>query len=516
MSAAKVSARRFLGIGTGMIMAVFLTSCGKSSPEEDAANAAAKSAWDTLLTTCGEATYYGGSSLDMVDVGGTPHPYKGLLEFKKAVFKVTAKPLSEADKLNGLEWEGQASMTASLWREREGADDWGKWSDGINSGKLEDLYGNGAMGEFGDMGQGGYMIIHMWKVKGHWAYARGNGVGGMSSMQRPVLLEQIKATKVSCDAPKSQAELDHATQMANAPNYTSKPWIIEAAEGRVFLPLDNNTCERFKKNQISQAELQDEEKYFSSIVKDDNILAVETKFVPYLTAQNNPNSVVGFNIRNGYGGFLAKILDGPHKDQCGLINRNELADQEAARNNPNADQDREKRKQAAKARADAAEARKATEAKWRFSGTAQAFRDALQKNVTDRAVQLNVDPTLYAEDIKKLDDIVATCTAVSQADYDNLTKQYRAFRLAPGYANCEAAYIKLSDQTRDRAISVETSTSRIVYEDGKMQQLRNPNFHVRAIFTIRQGVDKLPPNFGPDDMLSNFGIIDADIPVASN
>ncbi len=57
-------------------------------------------------------------------------------QFKNLRMKIETFPktLSEADKMNGLQWQGQISLSADVTRERlKGQKQWGNWTDGFGA-----------------------------------------------------------------------------------------------------------------------------------------------------------------------------------------------------------------------------------------------------------------------------------------------------------------------------------------------------------------------------------------------
>jgi len=60
----------------------------------------------------------------------TPAEY----QFKNLQMQVQTFPktISEADKLNGIQWQGMVSLSADVYRERPiGGKEWSRWSDGF-------------------------------------------------------------------------------------------------------------------------------------------------------------------------------------------------------------------------------------------------------------------------------------------------------------------------------------------------------------------------------------------------
>ncbi len=82
-------------------------------------NAEADTYWMQLLAKCGESYLYQG------DKYATLHEYRGVS------FAATPRPLTEADKLNGIRWAGIFTLSAKAFREQsKHSNEWGKWKDG--------------------------------------------------------------------------------------------------------------------------------------------------------------------------------------------------------------------------------------------------------------------------------------------------------------------------------------------------------------------------------------------------
>jgi len=83
------------------------------------ANSQANTQWEQLLTKCGESYLYKGDK------------YAALHEYRDVSFEVTPRPLTEADKLNGIRWAGMFSLQAKAVRKQSGfSKEWSKWKDG--------------------------------------------------------------------------------------------------------------------------------------------------------------------------------------------------------------------------------------------------------------------------------------------------------------------------------------------------------------------------------------------------
>jgi hypothetical protein len=98
--------------------------------------------WDKLLTRCGDSYYYYLWG-DVRDVRGNQRVDALIVEYKNASFDFESLPVSEADKLNGVQWAGYAIMFSRNYRPRTlGVDaaswgKWGFWRDGTTRTKAD-------------------------------------------------------------------------------------------------------------------------------------------------------------------------------------------------------------------------------------------------------------------------------------------------------------------------------------------------------------------------------------------
>ncbi|MGO9545735.1 MAG: hypothetical protein ACLPPF_13200 [Rhodomicrobium sp.] len=149
------------------------------------AEGVAKKVWDTLLMKCGDDYYYAGSFFDQLgNLRALTGPVKSnhVTEFKGAKFTVSPLDLSEAQKLNGVEFIGRIAMISSAFRTGQGGK-WNVWSDGP-AGRVmrngDDIW-NSVIGDMaGDglgLGAGGMMGFRLVKIKGVWALSREDSTG---------------------------------------------------------------------------------------------------------------------------------------------------------------------------------------------------------------------------------------------------------------------------------------------------------------------------------------------------
>lgn len=112
---------------------------GVSNPAISAeAQTEAEKYWNSLLTKCGGTTY-GRENRQPVDL---------IYEFRDLSIRIKPRQLTEADKLNGLQWSGDASLESKTSRELI-KDKWGPWKQGsiwLNSEKMEKINGQWKFG----------------------------------------------------------------------------------------------------------------------------------------------------------------------------------------------------------------------------------------------------------------------------------------------------------------------------------------------------------------------------------
>jgi len=122
----KIPKRIFTAI---LLLIAFLISlsCGSASNSE--AQGEAKKYWLSKITKCGDSYYrrehFGDS---------TPTPGKDVYyELREPDVNVTHYGITEADKLNGLEWTGTIYLTAKVSRsigDKEPTNQWTEWANG--------------------------------------------------------------------------------------------------------------------------------------------------------------------------------------------------------------------------------------------------------------------------------------------------------------------------------------------------------------------------------------------------
>jgi len=123
-----------------VVLAGFVTSCrtklspaGASKSGIDAeAQQEAEKYWESLLTKCG-GIIYGKDNRRAVDQ---------IYEFRDTSIKIKPRVLSDADKMNGVQWSGDTDFDSKTSRVLIGGK-WGPWRDGsiyLNSEKMEKVH----------------------------------------------------------------------------------------------------------------------------------------------------------------------------------------------------------------------------------------------------------------------------------------------------------------------------------------------------------------------------------------
>lgn len=116
--------------------ALLLTSC-KSAIQKDA-ESKAKEWWNESIIRCGDDYYTkyfpNGGDLNEVYMGTVSgRSSNAFIEFKSARFDLVETPLTEADKLNGIEWKGLVILVPANFSFRYydyEADKWSDWRQG--------------------------------------------------------------------------------------------------------------------------------------------------------------------------------------------------------------------------------------------------------------------------------------------------------------------------------------------------------------------------------------------------
>jgi hypothetical protein len=151
-----------LKIVCGILLVCLLPVGCKSGSSE--AKAVANQYYDRLGTHCGDRylTYAWGGSLFSLSMASVSGYNRGLVEDNGGSVGVIENALSDADKLNGIEWQGMMYMQSKTERQ---------WS------------GNG-WGLYQDISHNQLSAIPMFKSNGTWYY-RGLGGSNLTLNQMP-------------------------------------------------------------------------------------------------------------------------------------------------------------------------------------------------------------------------------------------------------------------------------------------------------------------------------------------
>lgn len=94
----------------------------------------------------------------------------GLYQFKNPKVSVKSQELTQADKLNNLEWKGSSTFSAEAWRLYDVTGKWGPWRQGFTSLAI---------------GLG----VTMYKQKGQWKF-------GSDGNLKPNSFEKVDCSKI--------------------------------------------------------------------------------------------------------------------------------------------------------------------------------------------------------------------------------------------------------------------------------------------------------------------------------
>jgi hypothetical protein len=117
-----------------LLLSLLASSCSipaKSEIDTEAENVA-QQWWERTAVKCGEDYFANAKWTD--EERGVSFDSKGLFQLKNASYKLrkTAEPLTEASRLNGLEWAGEVEVQSSSHRRYyEDKKEWGGWGDGV-------------------------------------------------------------------------------------------------------------------------------------------------------------------------------------------------------------------------------------------------------------------------------------------------------------------------------------------------------------------------------------------------
>jgi hypothetical protein len=114
-----------------IILFLFSSSCGlgKSAVRREA-EAKAQAWFDESFTKCGDDRFsnFGNdiATIYVTKFGSSEH--RGLMQFKNLSYEIVETPLTDTDKLNGREWDGDIVLKNTQWRYHDGKK-WSEWSD---------------------------------------------------------------------------------------------------------------------------------------------------------------------------------------------------------------------------------------------------------------------------------------------------------------------------------------------------------------------------------------------------
>lgn len=137
----------------GIALTLLLSSCGSGSGTSPSGSGLAAGArqevekyWDSALTRCGDSLY--GIKVD------TTLPEGALYQFKDPQITLREQQMSEADRLNGMEYAAVTSVTYKAFR-KNWRGEWSAWQ------------GPGMVG-----GVNAYLNEDVRKLKGRWVIGR--------------------------------------------------------------------------------------------------------------------------------------------------------------------------------------------------------------------------------------------------------------------------------------------------------------------------------------------------------
>lgn len=111
-----------------LILLLFASSCSRKpdaqgSPADAEARAQAEKFWFSQITKCGDSYY---RELDLYKGG------KEVYEIKEPRVRLVPWKVTDADRLNGVEWQGKAALDATAVREWGTIlGHWESWSNGV-------------------------------------------------------------------------------------------------------------------------------------------------------------------------------------------------------------------------------------------------------------------------------------------------------------------------------------------------------------------------------------------------
>ncbi len=136
----------------GMVCLLVVVFSIKTRMPTSEADAAAKQYWDRMGQQCGDGYYMSIAvpSLSLWLTGDSLRGVRGLTEFKGFAHVQTEDSLTDADKLNGLEWSGRTFLRANMYR-AWASGHWSQWYDasGLAIGSSETLFKRNGLWYYG-------------------------------------------------------------------------------------------------------------------------------------------------------------------------------------------------------------------------------------------------------------------------------------------------------------------------------------------------------------------------------
>jgi hypothetical protein len=134
-----------------------LTSCSPTGTSE--ADRIIKQYWDKTVAKCGDNYITDRPYMS----GTTVVPGERLITaFKGFSYSVQSYPVTEADKLNSIEWHGRTNFYSTSYR---------YWIPNVKTGGTWWHWSEGTPADYSYID----LIVELEKEKGHWFYAQGGG-----------------------------------------------------------------------------------------------------------------------------------------------------------------------------------------------------------------------------------------------------------------------------------------------------------------------------------------------------
>lgn len=176
--------QRALAIATFCVVLLFTLSCGGSAISKEARKKA-QEWWDASVVKCGDDLYTK-VARDGINMGRAfENKDQPLIQFKPVTVQIIEDPITDADKLNGIEWKGYAAIPLKLtfryYDEREKK--WSSWREGsviYAPNQLRDAF-NTLAGKKVDYP----LSIELRKEKGQWNYESNNGESKINPLAKP-------------------------------------------------------------------------------------------------------------------------------------------------------------------------------------------------------------------------------------------------------------------------------------------------------------------------------------------